>query len=219
MKELAFISLVLIAALGFGFQQKANDQNALRKYQDNSPVANDGSIVKAGNARFTLLTPQLIRMEWDSSGHFEDRASLVIINRNLPVPSFKKEIRNGRLTITTNKLQLFYTINSGKFSPENLSIKFKFNGHEVAWRPGIEDTLNLKGTTRTLDGWFGGSLDDLEDGLISRSGWSLVDDSRTNLFDGDPDWNWVVERPEGSHQDWYFFGYGYEYKKCLMDFT
>ena len=83
----------------------------------------------------------------------------------------------------------------------------------------VTDPLNLKGTIRTLDGWNGGSLDNLEEGLLSRSGWALVDDSETNLFDGNPDWNWVVTRPEGNRQDWYFFGYGHEYKKCLMDFT
>jgi alpha-glucosidase (family GH31 glycosyl hydrolase) len=219
MKKIALILLVLIEALVFGFQQKVSGQNSVREYQVNSPVARDSSIVKVGKARFTILTSQLVRMEWDSSGLFEDKASLVFLNRNLSVPYFKKEISSHDLTITTNKLQLNYKIDSGKFSPENLSIKFNLNGNEVTWHPGIDDSLNLKGTTRTLDGWFGGSLENLEDGLISRSGWALVDDSRTNLFDGNPDWNWVVERPEESRQDWYFFGYGHEYKKCLKDFT
>jgi hypothetical protein len=40
----------------------------------------------SGQARFTVITPQLIRMEWSENGKFEDNASLVFINRHLPVP-------------------------------------------------------------------------------------------------------------------------------------
>ena len=57
--------------------------------QQNHPVADPKAIVISGQARFTVLTPQLIRMEWSASGRFEDHASLVFINRRLPVPKFK----------------------------------------------------------------------------------------------------------------------------------
>ena len=43
-----------------------------------------------GNARFTVLTPELIRMEWAADGKFEDHASFVFINRRLPVPKFEQ---------------------------------------------------------------------------------------------------------------------------------
>jgi hypothetical protein len=36
------------------------------------PVANARAIVTVGHARFTILTPQLIRMEWSADGTFED---------------------------------------------------------------------------------------------------------------------------------------------------
>ena len=54
-----------------------------------NPVADPKAIVTIGNARFTVLTPQLIRMEWSADGKFEDHASLVFINRRLPVPKFE----------------------------------------------------------------------------------------------------------------------------------
>ena len=219
MKIPSLMPLALIGVLVFGIQQQADCQNTGIKEQDNFHAAKKGSIIKSGKARFTFLTSQLIRMEWDSLGHFEDRASLVFINRNLPVPKINSKISDDWLIVTTEDLQISYKTGSGKFTAENLSIKFKLNRDEVTWHPGTDDTLNLKGTTRTLDGWFGGSLEDLENGLLSRNGWAFVDDSPTNLFDGDPDWNWVVQRPEGSRLDWYFFGYGHDYKKCLTDFT
>src|SRR5215469_3603772 len=52
------------------------------------PIADPRAVVRVGYARFTVLTPQLIRMEWAADGKFEDHASLVFLNRKLPVPKF-----------------------------------------------------------------------------------------------------------------------------------
>ena len=54
----------------------------------NNPVAAPQAQVIAGNARFTVLTDRLVRMEWSPSASFEDHATLAIVNRNLPVPRF-----------------------------------------------------------------------------------------------------------------------------------
>jgi len=58
-----------------------------------NPVANPASQVTIGSARFTILTPSLIRMEWNEKAAFEDKASLVFINRNLPVTPFQKRMQ------------------------------------------------------------------------------------------------------------------------------
>ncbi|HLB01412.1 MAG TPA: TIM-barrel domain-containing protein, partial [Bacteroidota bacterium] len=34
-----------------------------------------------------------------------------------------------------------------------------------------------------------------------------------------PDTGWVTARPDGGGQDWYFFGYGHDYRQALFDFT
>ena len=54
-----------------------------------SPVANRKAIVQGDKYRFTVLTPQLIRLEYDEAGIFEDRATQVVLNRNYPVPEFR----------------------------------------------------------------------------------------------------------------------------------
>lgn len=186
--------------------------------QPHNPKANPSAVVTADDVRFSILTPQLIRMEWSKANVFEDRASLVFINRNLPAPQYKVSDEDGWLIITTDKLILRYKRGSGRFAADNLSISFALNGQLVSWHPGMEDTLNLKGTTRTLDGTNGEKDVKLEQGLISRSGWSLIEDSHTPLFDGS-EWDWVMQRPGDERQDWYFFGYGHDYKKALFDFT
>ncbi len=201
-----------------------------------NPVADPNAVVTAGNARFTVLTPRLIRMEWSANGKFEDHASLVVLNRKLPVPKFTVvwavSGAAGKTTIKTDALTLWYTSGAsanGRFDESSLQVSFTLNGKEITWHPGMEDIANLQGTTRTLDGALGGkTAEPMDPGLVSRDGWVLVDDSTRPLFDGDDfrfdqgdksDWPWVMQRPAGDRQDWYFFGYGHDYEAALHDFT
>ncbi|MCU0646153.1 MAG: hypothetical protein MUC94_18080 [bacterium] len=182
----------------------------------NNPVANPEAIVISGNTRFTILTSQLIRMEWAEDGQFEDRASFVFINRNLPATRYKKYFQQQWLIIETENLILKYKTARGEFNPENLLIQFDLNDEKKIWRPGDMDDGNLFGTIRTLDEVKGATS--LEPGILSRNGWAVIDDSERPLFDNS-DWQWAISRPEGNRQDWYFFGYGHDYKKALHDFT
>ena len=184
-------------------------------WADNNPKANPGAVVTFDNARFTVLTDRLIRMEWAADGIFEDHASFAIVNRNLPVPKFSKSIKGGVLTIKTGKLTLAYK--GGRFAPENLSVRFAMG----TWKPGMAPKGNLLGTTRTLDGCTG--FDKLskqegymEPGILSRDGWAIVDESSRHIFDEN---GWVATRPEGDRIDWYIFAYGHDYTAALGDFT
>ena len=201
-----------------------------------SPVADPRAVVVLGHARFTVLTPQMVRIEWAADGTFEDHASFVFLNRRLPVPAFTKNVETtsaGRtLRIKTDALELTYTPangGDGKFTPEDLSVTFTVNGQTKTWHPGQTDTGNLQGTTRTLDGARGDKTKEpIEPGLVSRDGWALVDDSTRPLFDSADfsftqgersPWPWVMLRPQGERQDWYFFGYGHDYKHALGDYV
>ena len=181
-----------------------------------SPRADARATLVNGQARFTVLTPRLLRLEWSESGAFEDAPSLLVINRAMPVVKITSSVDDGWLTISTDSLTLRYRTSSGKFSKANLRVEFSLGGKRVAWHPGLNDTANLQGTARTLDGVEGAAP--LEPGLLSRSGWTLIDDSKRPLFD-DSEWPWVRERPDTARQDWYFFGYGRDYKALLSDFT
>jgi alpha-glucosidase len=218
-------------SVGLAAQTRATAQAA-------NPVADPNAVITIGNARFTVLTPQLIRMEWAADGKFEDHASFVFLNRRLPVPDFEAlNAASGprqRLTIKTSALTLIYTRvetpgADGRFTPTNLEIDLMVDGKPVVWRPGLGDPENLQGTTRTLDGALGSKTQEpIEPGLVSRSGWALVDDSTRPLFDSadfsfkngeKSPWPWVIERQAGERQDWYFFGYGHDYRKALGDYV
>ncbi len=186
--------------------------------QENNPVADSTAMLTSGDVRITVLTPRLLRLEWTPGGHFEDNASLVILNRRLPVPRFTVERGEGWVIVRTDSLTLRYREKSGRFTDQNLAITGGrgTQGNTLVWNPGLKDSTNLHGTIRTLDGVKGAT--DLEPGLLSRTGWTVLDDSERPLFDKG-EWPWVMPRVQGERQDLYFFGYGHDYKGLLGDFV
>lgn len=196
--------------------------NSLKAQTFTGLEANKKAVVESDNARFTVLTPRLIRMEWEKNKTFDDHASFVVINRQLPVPSFTTEEKDGWLFIKTNEVELAYKRNSGPFTKDNLKIKL-VNADTVTWWPGKTQKHNLKGTYRTLDNYDGdtnlhsGEKIKLEDGILSRDGWYLLDDSSGLRLDNS-DWPWVYEA-NNTGTDWYFLGYGLDFKSALYDFS
>ena len=179
------------------------------------PIANPASIVEYGQARFTVLTSRLLRLEWSGTGLFEDRGTYAFPTRYAPPPQYTTRSEGQMLTIDTGPLLLRYEKDGDRFNASNLSISFELNAQSRTWVPGMPDPSNLRGTRRTLDMCHGDAA--LQEGLLSRAGWSLFDDSRSVLFG--PNDGWVMPRPDHEGQDWYFFGYGHDYKGALADYV
>ena len=101
-----------------------------------------------------MLTPRLIRMEQPKvAGSFEDRATLAMMNRALPVPAFTHAEAGGVLTITTAEVQLTYTVGAA-FAPGTLSVKAVAGSSSAftSWAYGQAFPGNLLGTIRGQDG-------------------------------------------------------------------
>jgi hypothetical protein len=176
------------------------------------PVADPAAVVQTAHARFTILTSRLIRMEYAADGRFEDRPSQVFWYRRQPVPSFQVGHGDGWLTVETAHLQLRYQETGDHFAADTLMISLK--DLETTWHYGDADEENLLGTTRTLDQISGGTR--LDQGLLSRSGWAVVDDSATLVFN---DAGWLeIRQPDKGKEDLYFFGYGRDFQACLADY-
>ncbi|MGO1318216.1 MAG: glycoside hydrolase, partial [Cellulomonadaceae bacterium] len=166
-----------------------------------------------------MLTDRLIRMEWHPDGTFVDEATQAVVDRALTTPEFRVTDTGDRLEIRTRELHLVY--DKQEFSPAGLSVTLLRNApdpHYATWRYGQEfpDTLpfrgNLRGTVRTLDEVDGAC--DLEDGLLSTYGFSVLDDSATALMTAD---GWIGPRPAGG-RDLYFFGHGRDFTGALQDY-
>ena len=196
-------------------------------------MAHPDAVVTSGKARFTVLTPEMIRIQYSDRARFEDRATFAIVNRRLPVPAFTAEEKDGWLTITTDALTLNYKIGGvidGRHpSSDVLTVSMSLNGRRGVWDPGKDDAMNLKGTTRTLDGQIGDNKrQEMENGLLSRAGWSIIDESpRTKRGDGSTTFafdkqvdgiDWLAEPVDKNAYDWYFMGYGHDYKGAIGDY-
>ena len=73
---------------------------------------------------------------------------------------------------------------------ESLSAKIHTGNVETSWKYADKSEGNLGGTLATLDGVDGHRP--LPDGLLSRDGWYVIDDSGTPVFaDG-----WLQKRSE-----------------------
>ncbi len=136
----ALLLSILLGALGMFPTHGRGQENSSSTLDSTpglyNPVANPKAVVILGHARFTVLTPQMIRMEWSADGKFEDHASWVFLNRDMPVPSFthtvKHDAHGQTLTLSTDALKLHYTLtpgDDGKFTADNLNVSFA-----VGWK-------------------------------------------------------------------------------------
>ncbi len=169
--------------------------------------------VVVGQARFTVVTPQCVRLEYAPDGAFVDAPSLFAANRAARFGGFRLTQTEKSTTIDTGAIRLTYTPNGLSFSGSNLRAAIKRGGETIVWAPGASNPGNLGGTSRTLDGAVGPF--DLGQGVLSRDGWYLLDDSRSPLLTAD----WVQSRPQVDGTDWYLFGYGDDYRAALKSLS
>ena len=190
------------------------------------PFALDGSCRKeacvTGDCyRFTLITPRILRMEYDPEGIFEDRPSQTVIRRNFTAPEFHVRDTGMCLEIDAEHFHLTYHYGHGKkFTENNLIIDAKnnFTNYGARWHFGTTvfgdppRHNNLYGTARTLDKADGPVP--LEYGLMDNSGRSFFDDSQSPLFGEDG--QFYPRRP--GTVDMYYVCCQRDYGETLKDF-
>ena len=183
---------------------------ALYSRLDTHPTCRPEAVVQGEHFRITVLTESLLRLEYSAAGRFEDRATQTVLRRDFAPVRFTVEQKPDELLLRTAYLELHY--DRAPFTPEGLYICVKgIKNSNSTWHYGdAPDTLG--GTARTLD-TANGEIP-LEPGVLSRSGYATLDDSRSMVITED---GWIAPR-QGGAQDLYFFGYGHRYQECLRDF-
>jgi Glycosyl hydrolases family 31/F5/8 type C domain/Domain of unknown function (DUF5110)/Carbohydrate binding module (family 6) len=128
------LALPLLAA-GTADAQGAAKPAATVATDDTSPVnlSNDISMangkaaaqatVVEGDARFEVLTPEVVRMEYSPTGSFLDVPTFDILDRAFTPPAFTSSVQNGWLVITTADMVLRYQVGSGPFSSSNTQMQ------------------------------------------------------------------------------------------------
>ena len=173
---------------------------------DMHPKADERFVIKGDKYRITVLTEQMLRLEYSEDGVFEDRATRLVFNRAFDTPKFDTYAEDGLLHVVTKHLHLRY--DEKPFSEFGLQI---FTDGTGDWRFGAK-VPTLGGTVRTLDTVNGACP--LGDGILSTRGFTTLDDSKT-LAIGEDGWPVPVR---GNRIDLYFFGYGRDFEKCIADF-
>ena len=174
-----------------------------------------GNPLVFGENRLTLITPTLFRLEFAHDGKFIDDPTYFAYDRGslLPASEFRvRELGGNRYEITTSALRIVYEHDGFPFGLHNFAAYYKLNGKEKKFTNRCIFRNNLGGPVETLDRVTGEIP--MQDGLLSRDGWYVIDDERSDLLvDG-----WLCPRDTKSHvQDQYCFVYGNDYKAALAD--
>ena len=174
------------------------------------PATAAAAPVVDGTTRFEIVTPSLIRIEHAPDGRFEDRRTLTTGGRFATRPRFTTRVGGADRIIRTSRVILRWRRGPGPIGAGDLRVRVGDRG-VLRPRPG-PNPAPLGGWRRSLD-LVDGRVP-LHEGMLSRAGWYLLDDSRTALLDGAgfaP-----RERPAG-YQDLYLFAYGPDYTRGLRD--
>ena len=173
------------------------------------PKADPLAIILAGNARFTLLTPSILRLEYSATHQWQDSATFAIQWRLQPVPPFQLTSNATHTIISTSALTLEYLTGAAhSFNPHSIRITLTrpIVGQTVTWNASNHQELlhgRLPGTFTSLDQTSG--IKDVQldcqynvdasrectYGIISRGGYAIIDDTRAPTLDEDPDWPWI----------------------------
>jgi hypothetical protein len=102
-------------------------------------VAEPSAIVNAGLARFEVLTPTLVRLEYSPTKRFENRPTVNVVDRRMAVPRYLVRRSGGWLTIQTAGMVLRYRLGSGPFTVANTTLQFSVGGTSTIVHPTWDD--------------------------------------------------------------------------------
>jgi alpha-glucosidase (family GH31 glycosyl hydrolase) len=207
------------------------------------PIPDAGSpaeLLTGPHHRITPITPRLVRIEYSPSGSFEDRPTMLAIDRTLCDTGVRVGLEQDRIVVRAEGYTLSYDGQAP--SPHGLSVRV---GSSV-WRYGAQDpkpateraryegrpyglrSSNLGGAARTLDGADGAIP--LEDGVASTSGIAVLDDTDTMVlvpaegtgqvsdpFEAATTAVPTPRRPEPGYRDLYVFAAGKDHVAAVGD--
>jgi alpha-glucosidase (family GH31 glycosyl hydrolase) len=182
------------------------------------PVADPGAVIVCNPLRVSVLKPGIVRIESRRDGKFENRPSQHFWNRRQEVPEFQTREIDGALLVETAKMILSIPLD-GNLSGHTVRIAIK-PGSEGLVPLAESEESNLGGCLRTLDTVRGrwdykaNEKVSVSPGLMSRAGWSWVDDSASLVFNAA---GFLVPR-EGEGCDWYVFASGLDFAGGLRDY-
>lgn len=146
--------------------------------------------------RFSFYSDSIIRIEYSPEGCFRDNCTCVISNRDLAGTELTEAQHESELILHTPKLSI-------RCNPKFGNFKIEWQSH--TWSPGIDDTDNLGGTIKSLDGAGAGRLPEIGKGALSRQKYFVIDDSHSPGCEIDKDS--LIPQNSDDYRDIYFAAY------------
>ena len=174
-------------------------------------LAQDGAMILGNSYRITILSERLIRLEYSSTGVFNNYETIVVKNRRFEIPNFTKQEDDNILKIDTKYMLLSY-IKNMPFNSRSLTAKSKNNDEE--WYFGQKEVKNFNSTAMSLDNTT--KLPELEKGLFALNGIATIDESNTLCFDENR--NIIAFNKSKDYVDLYLFIYDKDFALCLKDY-
>jgi len=183
---------------------------------DVRPKAKEENMVRWGNYRITVLQDRLFRLERSENQKFRDEATQSVWFRDMPAQEFQLTESENELMLETAACKLVVKENRE-------DCRIYLDGKILE----IDNSGNLLGTSRTLDGYDGEmyiglqnkkaadmpetARIKLENGICSSNGVAVFDDVNSLTLGTDGE----VKPLRGDGVDEYIFAYGNDYRSAV----
>ena len=157
-------------------------------------------ILKGNKYRITILSENLVRVEYNEMGAFFDGPSQLVVNRKFHLPNISVKQDDKYLEVKTDNFMLHYT----KENPFKNNLKIDVDGK--TWYFGHPEARRYEAPGSKINEHGIKSLYSLE-GFVS------IDDDSYELLE-----NGEYKKREGTFIDKYIFLYGKNFNKCLKDY-
>lgn len=180
------------------------------------PQAKNENIVCWGNYRITVLQDRLFRLEYSDNQKFRDEATQSVWFRDMPEQTYTLTDSGSELKIETKACILIV-------KEKREDCRIEMDGKLLE----IDNSKNLQGTSRTLDGYDGQMFIGfqnkkaadmpetarikLANGVCSLNGVAVFDDVNSLTLDTDGE----VKPLRGEGSDEYIFAYGDDYRSAV----
>ncbi len=180
----------------------------------NDIKANPECIYTGNKYRISILSDRLIRLEYNQSGIFEDRATERVLNRKFEAPKFVVKEDNKYIEIKTSYFTLFYTKDKpfkGTAIDPGSNLKVSVTNSDRSWHYNHPEVRNYKAPANTLNST---KESEQNKSLYSIDGFASIDDSLSKVFEENGE---LVDRIE-KEVDIYLFVYNKDFDLALKDY-
>lgn len=182
------------------------------KIDFNRAKASERVTITGNKYRITVLSPRLVRLEYNENGVFLDGPTELVLYRDFKPFDFTMKDDAHFLEISTSYFKLTYTkerpFQGTKVNP-TINLKVELLNTDKVWYYGHPEARNLGIPAQTLQ--EGGSSGK---GLYSVEGFASIDDSKTSLWNEDG----TLKQREDESIDTYLFMYNRDFELALKDY-